>query len=112
MLGLKIIQRYWKDYYFFKTLSRVASLKKYIKTKCGIDKYHQLKAETGLYNYARFIWFFICASIRDALRSKKKQRLKMIVLFEILVASAAFNLDVNSSKYINSNYLIHYETDR
>ena len=71
-----------------------------------------MKAEIGLYKSARFIRILISASIRYVFCSKKKQRLKMIVLFEILVASAAFNLDVNSSKYINSNYLIHYETDR
>ena len=93
-----------------KNFSRIVGLDKYIKTKCGIDKYHRLKAKTGILNCARFFWYFVFASVRDVLGSKKKQKLKTIVIFEILVSSAAFNLDVNSSKYISSNYLVHNET--
>jgi hypothetical protein len=85
-------------------------LDKYIKTQCGIEKYHQLKAKTGILNSVRFYWFVVLASIRDTLASKKQQTLKTIVIFEVLVASATFNLDVNSSKYINSNYLVFTET--
>ena len=82
---------------------------KYIKTQCGIEKYHQLRAKTGILNSIRFYWFVVFASVRDILGSKKQQTLKTIVIFELLVASAAFNLDVNSSKYINSNYLVFNE---
>ena len=83
---------------------------KYIKTQCGLEKYHQIKAKTGIFNSVRFYWFVVFASIRDTLASKKQQTLKTIVILEVLVASAAFNLDVNSSKYINSNYLVFTET--
>ena len=85
---------------------------KFIKTQCGIDKYRQLKAKTGILNSVRFYWFIVFASIRDTLGSTKQQPLKTIVIFELLVSSAAFNLDVNSSKFINSNYLIFSEEEK
>lgn len=85
---------------------------KFIKTQCGIDKYRQLKAKTGILNSLRFYWFVVFASIRDTLVSKKQQTFKTIVIFELLVASAAFNLDVNSSKFINSNYLVFSEEEK
>ena len=87
-------------------------LGKYIRTQCGIDKYNQLKVKTGILNSTRFYWFVLFASVRDHSGSKKQQTLKTIVIFELLVASAVFNLDVNPSKYINSNYLVESEAGR
>ena len=85
---------------------------RYIKTKCGLDEYYQLIAKTGILNYIRFDQFACYLRIIGSLGRKKKQTLKTIVIFELLVASAAFNLDVTSSKYINSNYLVFSETEK
>ena len=38
---------------------------KYITTQCGLDKYAQLKAKTGIFNVIRFYWFVFFASLRD-----------------------------------------------
>jgi len=37
----------------------------YIKTECGLSKYHILKSKKGFFNKLRFYWFVILASIRD-----------------------------------------------
>ena len=36
-----------------------------IKTKCGLNKYHNLKVRKGLFNKLRFYWFTFFAIIRD-----------------------------------------------
>jgi len=45
-------------------------IKKYIKTQCGIEKYHELKAKSSnvFLSRMRFYVFVIIASIRDLFR--------------------------------------------
>ena len=46
-------------------------MKKFIKTKCGLNKYEELKIKKGYYNLLRFYWFVFFASLRDSLSNKK-----------------------------------------
>ena len=46
-------------------------LRKFIKTKCGLDKYEELKIKKGYCNLLRFYWFIFFASIRDSFGNKK-----------------------------------------
>ena len=39
-----------------------------IKTKCGIEKYKELKSKQGVYNKVRFYWFLIIGGIRDVFK--------------------------------------------
>ena len=45
---------------------------KYIKTDCGLSKYHLLKAKKGIFNKLRFYWFVVIATVRDLPKKKLK----------------------------------------
>ena len=41
------------------------NIKNFIKTDCGLSKYHLLKTKKGIFNKLRFYWFVAIAVIRD-----------------------------------------------
>ena len=45
-------------------------IEKYIKTKCGITKYHRLKvlSKKSIINKLRFFWFVSFGTLRDIFR--------------------------------------------
>ena len=57
------------------------NIRDYIKTECGLSKYHILKSKKGFFNKLRFYWFVIVASIRDL---PKLESLKIITTEEKL----------------------------
>jgi len=38
---------------------------KFIKTKCGLEKFAELRSKKGVFQRLRFYWFVLIASIRD-----------------------------------------------
>ena len=45
-----------------------STVKKFIKTQCGLDKYDELGKRTGVLNRIRWYWFIFFASIRDSIK--------------------------------------------
>ena len=51
--------------YIWFVILRVMCDPKMIKTSCGIEKYHQLRANKSLWGKLRLIWFLVIATFRD-----------------------------------------------
>ena len=46
-----------------------STVKKFIKTQCGLDKYDELGKRTGVLNRIRWYWFIFFASLRDSVKT-------------------------------------------
>tara|TARA_B100001029_G_scaffold89334_1_gene73327 strand:+ start:1639 stop:1797 length:159 start_codon:yes stop_codon:yes gene_type:complete len=45
-------------------------INKFIKTKCGIDKYYLLSKKRGFWNKLRLYWFVAIGTVRDLFINK------------------------------------------
>lgn len=46
----------------------------YIRTKCGLAKYHKLRRNNGLVGRLRLYWFLFFGALRDAGKKKELER--------------------------------------